>query len=332
MYTTRPLSHYKSSPESLSIPPEGPNSGYLVIRDEKSIITCNLGTCTDPCINNLPFPQNMRLIVKYHMDVGDPLSSYTNYDEVCLIPVINQPLSCNRYYAIKADGKKNKGKAYTSSKEQDKPTCCFCFKYIQDIKPRPFDPNDIYQQFEFSVTKTSLNNNNNNNIMLLAKSVASDSHPPSFLRGQGWKMNVFPSNFTIGEARGVNSSLRSHLPDFNFALHDQECSKSVIVGKWYCPFMFIKEGKVTEKEQLEKSMFYEMTLEQRWELVFGVERNCNQGKVVTVDVDVLTETVKLAGQEAAQDKTDNDKGVVWFKTINGRGKDEQVGLIELTDC
>ncbi|XP_010681353.2 uncharacterized protein LOC104896316 [Beta vulgaris subsp. vulgaris] len=319
MYTTRPLSLYKKSPEAISIPPEGPNSGYLVIQDEESTPTSCFGLCKDPSINDLPFPQNKRLSIEFEVPMQDQAASYHSYDEVYLIPIINQPLSSHRYYAIKANGKR-KGEAYASSKEEDKGTCCFCFPWIRDLKPRPFDPEDIYQQFEFSVTKTFLSGN-----MLLAKSVASDGHPPQFMRRKGWQMNTKSlKNSTLQEARGLDSSLRAHLPDFNFPV-SQECSKSVIVGKWCCPFMFIKEGR--EKDQIKKSVFYEMTLQQRWERIFAADRRTyGQKKLVTVDVVVPTEMVRIAGQEAKKEKRNDDKGVVWF---NGSGTKEHVGLSSL---
>ncbi|KMT08389.1 hypothetical protein BVRB_6g140680 [Beta vulgaris subsp. vulgaris] len=316
MYTTRPLSLYKNSPEAISVPPEGPNSGYLVLQDEDSTPTCCFGLCNNPAIKDLPFPQNRRLSIQYTTSNGE--SSSTSYDEVYLIPVINHPLSSNRYYAIKADGRR-KGEAYASSKEEDKATCCFCIPYIKDEKPRSFDPADIYQQFEFSTTKTCLNSN-----MLLAKSIASDGHPPYFLRRKGWTISGKSlKNSELKEARGIDSSLRAHLPDFNFPA-SQECSKSVIVGKWCCPFMFIKEGR--EKDQIKYSVFYEMTLEQRWERIFTADRNYSHGKVVNVDVVVPAEMVKITGQEAVQEEGNNNNGVVWF---NVRGTEERVGISSL---
>jgi len=186
-----------------------------------------------------------------------------------LIPVVNQPLSSNLYYAIKADGKR-KGEAYASSKEEDKVLCCFCIPCIKDAKPRSFDHRDIYQQFQFSLAKTC------NSHMLVAKSIAPDGHPPYFLRRTGWTMNgKTPKNFTLGEANGINSSLRARLPNFNFPV-TQLLSEHVIVGKWYCPFMFINEG--SNKERIKSSVFYEMTLEQRWDQVFYVDNQGNEEK------------------------------------------------------
>ena len=104
MYTTKSLTYYRNSPEALSQPPYGPNSGFLVIQDDESTPTCCFGLCKNPAINDLPLPQNKLLSIEYQVQSGD--SSYTSSDQVYLIPVINQPLSSNLYYAIKADGKR----------------------------------------------------------------------------------------------------------------------------------------------------------------------------------------------------------------------------------
>ncbi|KMT08390.1 hypothetical protein BVRB_6g140690 [Beta vulgaris subsp. vulgaris] len=198
-------------------------------------------------------------------------------------------------------------------------TCCFCIPSIQDEKPRPFDPDDIYQQFVFSKTQTFFNSN-----MMLAKSIAYDGHPPEFLRREGWTIDGKPlKNSMLREARGLDSSLRAHLPDFDFPA-SQECSNSVVVGKWCCPFIFIKEG--TQIDQIKYSVFYEMTLEQRWERIFTADRNNTQENAVTVDVVVPTEMVSIAGQEATQEEGINDNGVVWFY---GRGAAEHVGVSSL---
>ncbi|XP_074274721.1 uncharacterized protein LOC141598827 [Silene latifolia] len=315
MYTTRSLTYYKNSPETLSQPPDGPNSGYLVIQDEESTPTCCFGLCKNPAIKDLPFPQNKLLTVEYHVQSGE--TQYHSYDDVYLIPVINQPLSSNLYYAIKADGRR-KGEAYASSKEEDKITCCFCIPCIKDTKPRPFDPQDIYQQFQFSITKTCFNSN-----MLVAKSVAEDGHPPYFLRRTGWKINgKTPRNFTLNEVSGLNPSLRAHLPDFNFPI-SRQWSNPLVVGTWYCPFMFIIEG--SEKERIKNSVFYEMTLEQRWERVFGVDNNgYGHEKKVTVDAVVQTEVVRIGGEAAEEAYRNNDNEVVWFKNRDG-----DVGLSKL---
>ena len=96
MYVTRPLSMYRKDREAVLLePPEGPNSGYLVIFDEEAETKTCCGLCNDIKIWELPFPQNKVLKV---VD-GD------FFEDVVFIPVLNQPLSSNRYYAIVQKGK-----------------------------------------------------------------------------------------------------------------------------------------------------------------------------------------------------------------------------------
>lgn len=128
-------------------------------------------------------------------------------------------------------------------------TCCFCTS-ISDLKPQPLDPRNIYQQFEIRHCKRG---------GFAAKSVAPDGFPPDFLRRKGWQVFTSTSKeFQLNEAPGLNTALRARLPDFNFP-PSQKCSTPVVVGKWYCPFMFIKEGTVL-KEQVKYSTYYEVTL------------------------------------------------------------------------
>ena len=109
MYVTRPLSLYRKSTDALPLPPpEGPNSGYLVVNDdEDSETTCCFGLCKESRIRDLPFPQNKNLVLRYTAIVGDypSLQRRTSYYEILFIPVLNQPLSSNRYYAIRPQGR-----------------------------------------------------------------------------------------------------------------------------------------------------------------------------------------------------------------------------------
>lgn len=99
MYVTRALSLYKKSPDSLSVPPpEGPNSGYLVIQDDESMMPSCFGRSKSLAINELPLPSNK--ILNFSLSGDD--------HEILAVPVINQPLSSNRYYAVKAH-RKHKG-------------------------------------------------------------------------------------------------------------------------------------------------------------------------------------------------------------------------------
>ncbi|KAH7835107.1 hypothetical protein Vadar_022941 [Vaccinium darrowii] len=297
MYVTRPLSQYLRSPESLSIPPEGPNSGYLVIQDEESETTTCFGLCKNRYLRDLPFPQNKNLTVRYSSGVGE--NRHVSYYDANFIPVVNQPLSSNRYYVIEAHGS-HKGEAYACSTEEDMTTCCFC-NCIKDVYPRPLDPNDIYQQFVIVPSATACARGN----QFTAKSIAADGFPPHFLRRRAWEIYTkTPKTYELGEARGLNPALRARLPDFDCPL---------VVGKWYCPFMFVRDGNLGD--QMKRSMFYEMVLERRWEKIFSCENSLSsQGNSVSVDTEVQREAVVVGGREAVWDENRVGDGVVWFSS------------------
>ncbi|KAF8364992.1 hypothetical protein HHK36_033008 [Tetracentron sinense] len=320
MYVTRPLSHYRQFPSSVSLPPpEGPNSGYLVIQDEESVGTQCFGLWKDPYLKDLPFPQNKRLTIEYTTDVPEQ-SPMTHRYKVFLIPVLDQPLSSNRYYVIKAQGR-HQGEAYTSSKEEDKVTCCFC-SFVKDEKPRALEHGDIYQQIEITRKEISCCEDGG----FVAKSLAPDGFPPDFLRTKGWKIYASTQHiYQLGEAQGLDTQLRARLPQFNFPLSNTS-SGSVVVGKWYCPFMFIKEGGKL-KDQMKKSMFYEMTLEQKWEQIYVFENNQSKTSSVAVDVVVQRDMAMIYGRESVEDDTNVVDGVVWFR-IGGLSVGLSLAIVE----
>ncbi|MCI18091.1 hypothetical protein A2U01_0039242, partial [Trifolium medium] len=55
-------------------------------------------------VKGLPFPQNMNLELFYRSGIS--LNRTTHYHNVAFIPVLNQPLSSNKYYVIHLHGKK----------------------------------------------------------------------------------------------------------------------------------------------------------------------------------------------------------------------------------
>ncbi|CAI8587679.1 unnamed protein product [Vicia faba] len=305
MYATRLLSMYKKNPSALSDPPpSGPNSGYLVIFDEEAQTYSCFGLWKNNRVKDFPLPQNKNLTIMY--SVGE----HTHSEKAMFIPVLNQPLSSNRYYVLKRKGK-NQGQASTSSKEEDKATC-LCCSFVRDVKPKPLEPFDDYQQVEIIKRRYGFR----------AKSVASDGIPPGLLREKGWTLHSStPYNYHLSQALGSNDSLRSKLPDFNFPLSNDR-SELVVVGKWYCPFMFVKEV-MKLKEQMKLSPFYELTLEQRWEKIFTKE-NSGEGGVL-VDVNIQTEVAKIAGKDAVWDENRLVDGVLWFKSVEEAGE-ESVGL------
>ncbi|XVE91739.1 hypothetical protein REPUB_Repub01dG0037000 [Reevesia pubescens] len=291
MYVTRPLSMYKQFPSALGLaPPEGPNSGILVIQDEEGEPTSCFGLFKSHELNGLPFPQNKKIELLYtSASSGSRRQSrhrrvYSN--AVAFIPVLDQPLSSNRYYALQPRGS-HKGEAFTNAAEEDAVTCCFC-KCFPDIEPQPADHHDIYQQFE--ICRRSWGG-------FVAKSVTPDGVPPEFLR-----------------RKGLDTALRARLPEFNFPL-SHKSSEPVVVGKWYCPFIFIKDG--TPKDQMAKSMYYEMKLEQRWERIFACDNGYNEDNVPVMDVTVEREVVRIAGMEVSQDEREMLDGVMWFRSAVG---------------
>ncbi|KAF7113092.1 hypothetical protein RHSIM_RhsimUnG0162100 [Rhododendron simsii] len=304
MYVTRPLSDYLRSPKSLSLPPEGPNSGYLVIPDEESETTPCFGLCKDRYPVDLPFPLNKNLTVMY--TTSGSRHQHFSFHDATFIPVLNQPLSSNRYYAIKPHGSR-KGEAYACSREEDMKPSCFG-NYIEDVYPRPLNPNDIHQQFEIFPCNKGCKTGGK----FSAKSVAPDGFPPYFLRRRGWQIfTKTPKTYELGEALGINATLRARLPSFD---------SPVVVGKWYCPFMFVKDGNL--KDQMKRSLFYEMTLEQRWEKIFACENNfSSQGNSVSVESEVQRKVAFVGGREAVWDENRVGDGVVWFR---GFGVVEQV--------
>ncbi|XP_028803431.1 uncharacterized protein LOC114758550 [Neltuma alba] len=313
MYVTRPRSFYKRNPEALGHQPEGPNSGYLVLQDEEAETYGCFGL-RKKGIGNLPLPQNRNLTVLYAQSTGQAAVVYQ--DAVIFIPVLNQPLSSNRYYVIQRKGKRQ-GEASTCSTEDDKGTC-LCCTYVKDVKSRPLNPSDEYQQFEIRKNRWGFK----------GKAIVSDGFPPEFLRRDGWSLSTkTPRHYQLGEALGINPTLRAQLPTFTFSssLSSSDRSEPVVAGKWYCPFMFVKEEGVSVKDQMKRSVFYEMTLERRWDRVF-FKQNSGNGNDVFVDVVVKTEVAGLGdGREAVwEEGRVGEEGVMWFRGLE-RGE-RKIGL------
>ncbi|XP_058068237.1 uncharacterized protein LOC131217340 [Magnolia sinica] len=172
---------------------------------------CCWGLCKDNKIQNLPFPQNKILRVRYTQQDGE--SRTVHSDKAYFIPVLNHPLSSNRYYVIRATGK-YKGRS-------------------------------------------------------------------------SWCQSLSSRDFPISHRH----------------------STSIVVGKWYIPFMFIKEVGTRSKDQMKKSMFYEMYLEQMWDKIHMCENHGTEQNAVAVNTTVRRETAKVTGQEAATRVVD---GMMWL--------------------
>ncbi|PON84671.1 hypothetical protein TorRG33x02_194980 [Trema orientale] len=324
MYVTRPLSMYKKSPSALSEPPpEGPSSGILVVQDDEAQPRCCFGLMKSDRIRRLPLPQNKKLEIYYAQ--GFARDRDLHFHSVWFIPVLDQPLSLNRYYAVHPFGK-DRGEAFTSCKEDDLETFCF-YNYAPETQPQPLDPKNEYQQVDISLHGRHLTPWGSEKFKV--KSVAPDGFAPGFLgRKSGWKLTCADSPwFELGEANGVDEALRARLPGFDFPLGNDR-SKPVVVGKWYCPFVFVKEGTPkTMKDEKRNYMFYEMTLEQNWELIYGKE-NDNGGSSVVVDAVIRSEVVVVEGEEeeAVVDESFLADGVLWFRSVDNVGKETSVGL------
>ncbi|XP_004973420.1 uncharacterized protein LOC101762614 [Setaria italica] len=301
MYATKPLSLFKSHPEAASRPPpEGRNSGYLVVKvpddDGDDGETCCWGTCGGTRVRDLPFPQNRVLTVRYTEQHGE--SSTTYADAVVFVPVPDQPLASNRYYPVIAAGRR-RGLVRACSREEDMVPCCFC-RCISDVEPRPFDPADIYQQIEIVPRRRG---------RFTARAVAPDGFPYFLYRKKGWRVYASkPKDFELGEARGLDAALRSRqLPDAAILDAFPAATNTAAVGKWYSPFFVVIEGGVAPREQMERSAFYEVTLEQRWEPVHahaaGVSKLASNRALIGGSVE--------AKQEVGS--SGNGDGYVWFR-------------------
>ncbi|XP_052196771.1 uncharacterized protein LOC127804085 [Diospyros lotus] len=307
MYVTRPLSLYRNFPDARSEqPPPDPCSGYLIVTDEEADERDYFcwGLCKKKKISKLPLPQDRILKVVHLSEHDDPSET-----KLWFIPVLDQPLSSNRYYAIRASGK-YKGYAITCSREDDVAGCCFP-DVVRDLRPKQFNHRDIYQQFE--IRRHCKGGG------FYAESVAGDGFPPKFLRRKGWELYISTS-LQLREARGLNTRAQMQLPGRNFPAY-YKCSPPVVVAKWYCPFVFVKDqlGNV-DREEARKSMVYEMTLEQWWEEIYSCENESNGGNTVNASAVVQRESVLVCGVEAVRGYGDvDDDGLVWFR-VEGHGR------------
>ncbi|URE37134.1 ATPase family associated with various cellular activities (AAA) [Musa troglodytarum] len=201
-------------------------------------------------------------------------------------------------------------KVYTCSKEDI--ACCSCHGGAKDAKLRAFDHRNAYQVMEIK---------GDGNGKFTAKSVAPDGHPPSFLGREHWKLHASkPKHCALREAWGLDAALRPCLPDLNFPIAAADGPK-ITVGRWYCPFMFVKEA-CRLRDQMKRSMFYEISLEQFWQKVYACENHSGHDKVVEVNALFGSLLVVMdGGKEVVQDRTvHGDDGMVWFRPLDSSAK------------
>ncbi|XP_042022788.1 uncharacterized protein LOC121770059 [Salvia splendens] len=115
MYVTRPRSVYHHFPGALSLQPQADvaYSGHLVVTDEESEAMDSFccGIWRNHKINRLPFPSDRVLQV-----VHSSLQEEAGVIKAWFVPVLDQPLSSNRYYVIKAKGRR-KGPTHVRERE-----------------------------------------------------------------------------------------------------------------------------------------------------------------------------------------------------------------------
>ncbi|XP_004135417.1 uncharacterized protein LOC101216291 [Cucumis sativus] len=308
MYVTRPLSLYRDSPSVSMPPPEGPNSGILVIQDQeenaelRSSRWCGLFKKKES-VKTAPFPQNKILQLTHSAEAGE--FEYSESVYAVMIPVLNQPLSSNQYYIINARGNR-KGLACTSSKadETSSSKCCYT---VPDPPPQLFDPKNQYQQFQISDYVYCGGASG-----FICNSVAQDGVSPLRLSRNGWRAYIHPLNdfHEPTPAHGLNAQLRARLPDLNFSLPCKS-SDPVAVGKWYSPFIFIRDGNQAVGSQMTNSPYYEITLHQNWVEIFGCENN----GVAVGNVDVFVEREVVSGESGASSSKNVVDGIVWFEPL-----------------
>ncbi|EEC83583.1 hypothetical protein OsI_29249 [Oryza sativa Indica Group] len=245
------------------------------------------------------------------LDVGED-------DIVLFVPIVGEPLSAGRYYVVKAIGH-HAGMVLACSREEDKTRILF-FSFVDDAPPRPFHHGDIYQQVEVVAVAQAPHCLRG----FKAVAVAPDGIPPSLLRRKGWEVSKAMRTSYDGlsdDAHGIDWPLRRRMPDLDGFAIGAGGSPAAVVGNWYCPFMFIRDGERRLKDQVNRCMFYEMTLEQRWEEIYSCD-NTHWGSIsgkqpddeVKVNVTVRRSTALLGGtgavvQEGGPQVVD---GVMWF--------------------
>uniref|UniRef100_A0A0E0E9G2 Uncharacterized protein n=1 Tax=Oryza meridionalis TaxID=40149 RepID=A0A0E0E9G2_9ORYZ len=254
MYTTKPLSAFAGHPEAASRPPaaaaaEGGCSGYLAVKsdEEGTDETRCWGLRSQPRVRGLPFPQN-RVITVSDPSLGEYADAYA--DAVVFVPVPGAPPSSNRYYAVLAAGK-HRGLVRACSRRGRRGGDDALLQL--PVRPRREAPAVRPRRRAGSRR---------------ARSVAADGLPYFLYRSNRWLAYASrPKNFDLAEALGLDDPLRSR--SLTTPPPPPATASAVAVGRWYTPFFYVKEDGVPLKAQMDRSTFYEIVLEQRWEEAMG---------------------------------------------------------------
>lgn len=145
-----------------------------------------------------------------------------------------------------------------------------------------------------------------------ANSVIPNCNPPLFLGIKNWMVtHTSAGNYRFDDASGLNSSLRMSLPEIDLPMSSKR-STPVVIGNWYSPFIFIKEGGSVKFQFRTGPLFYKITLEQYWEEIYSQENHGGSGKTVTVDTNVEREVYGQVGVETVRVNEDAN-GFIWFR-------------------
>lgn len=188
-----------------------------------------------------------------------------------------------------------------------------------DPKTETFDHRDIYQQVEIRPYRAG---------GFYAIPVAWDGLPPKFLRKGGWEVHTSHSfKLQLREAQGLRFASQSHAPELDVPLFARR-SSPVVLGKWYCPFVFVKETRARDKEQMKTSLFYELTLKQWWEQIYSCENEegDRRSNVVVVNACVRRLATSVYGMEAEKEDRYDANGFIYFRTNARYRKKASVGL------
>ncbi|XP_057829790.2 uncharacterized protein LOC131040848 isoform X2 [Cryptomeria japonica] len=305
-------------------PPAGPYSGYLLLQGDDEAEnsdppypSCCLGRCKGNYLGELPFPQDKCLAIFYPpRDYAFPAPSF---HKVYMIPVLGQPISSHCYYVVLAQGK-DKGLVETCSTPEDIRPRCFC-QCVNDIPPRFLQPTNPHQHLRITSAESGF----------ISQCTASNSYSPAYLRMRTWCVlakDLRGKQGRLPHVGGENADLRAQLASFEFPV-SQRSSPAVIVGEWYCPFIFINEVGTplkSPKNQLMKCPFYKMDLEKFWEEIYSTQGRIGEKNDVVVDKILNVEEALLFGKEAIEEITYDDGSVLFRGVGNQEGKTTGVKL------